>query len=37
MITEGLGDLDKAGITEFTFKDHHKARNRQAEGSFRRA
>ncbi len=25
MITEGLGDLDRDGIAEFTFKDHHKA------------
>jgi hypothetical protein len=25
MVTEGLVDLDKAGIAEFTFKDHHKA------------
>jgi hypothetical protein len=25
MITEGLGDLDKAGVVEFTFKDRHKA------------
>jgi hypothetical protein len=24
MITEGLGDLDKAGIAELTFKDRHK-------------
>jgi hypothetical protein len=25
MITEGHADLDRAGIAEFTFKDHHKA------------
>jgi serine/threonine protein kinase len=25
MITEGLGDLDKSGIAELTFKDRHKA------------
>jgi hypothetical protein len=25
MITEGLGDLDKAGVVELTFKDRHKA------------
>jgi len=24
MITEGLGDLNRGGIAEFTFKDHHK-------------
>src|SRR5205085_1313242 len=24
MTTEGLGDLDKSGIAEFTFKDRHK-------------
>ena len=24
MIAEGLGDLDKSGIAEFTFKDRHK-------------
>jgi len=24
MITEGLGDLDKAGIAELTFKDRYK-------------
>jgi len=24
MITEGLGDLDKSGIAEFTFKDRRK-------------
>jgi hypothetical protein len=25
IITEGLGDLDKSGIAELTFKDRHKA------------
>jgi hypothetical protein len=25
MITEGLGNLDKSGIAELTFKDRHKA------------
>jgi hypothetical protein len=24
MIAEGLGDLDKSGIAELTFKDRHK-------------
>jgi hypothetical protein len=24
MITEGLGELDKSGIAELTFKDRHK-------------
>ena len=24
IITEGLGDLDKSGIAELTFKDRHK-------------
>ena len=24
MITENLGDLDKSGIAELTFKDRHK-------------
>jgi 3-hydroxyisobutyrate dehydrogenase len=24
MIAEGLGDLDKSGMAEFTFKDRHK-------------
>jgi hypothetical protein len=25
MITEGFGDVDNAGIAEYTFKGHHKA------------
>jgi hypothetical protein len=30
MITDGLGDLDKSGIAELTFKDRHKHLGKRA-------
>jgi len=34
MIAEGLGELDKSGIAEFTFKDRHNTRATGLVGSF---
>jgi len=31
MITEGLGELDKSGIAELTFKDRHKSRHGESD------